>query len=147
MRARTHIENLESQGKQAIIVTELPYQVNKAKLLEKIAELVREKKIDGIVDLRDESDKDGMRMYIELRRGEIPEVILNNLFQYTQMQSVFGINMVALLDDQPQLLNLKQVLQAFLRHRREVITRRTLFDLGKARNRAHILRRLSGCVG
>ena len=143
VRARTHIENLETQNKQAIIVTELPYQVNKAKLLEKIAELVREKKIDGIVDLRDESDKDGMRMYIELRRGEIPEVILNNLFQYTQMQSVFGINMVALLDDQPQLLNLKQVLEAFLRHRREVITRRTLFDLGKARNRAHILEGLA----
>lgn len=142
VRARTHTEELAAD-KQAIIVTELPYQVNKAKLIKNIAELVKDKKIDGIVDLRDESDKDGMRIYIELRRGEIPEVILNNLFQYTQMQSVFGINMVALSDDRPQLLNLKQVLEAFLRHRREVVTRRTLFDLGKARNRAHILEGLA----
>ena len=139
VRAKTHFEDVDSRGKQAIIVTELPYQVNKAKLLEKIAELVKDKKIEGIVDLRDESDKDGMRMYIELRRGEVGEVVLNNLFQHTQMQSVFGINMVALLDGQPQLLNLKQILDAFLRHRREVVTRRTLFELNKARNRAHIL--------
>jgi DNA gyrase subunit A len=143
VRSRTHIEDLDKQGKQAIIVTELPYQVNKAKLLEKIAELVKEKKLEGIVDLRDESDKDGMRIYIELRRGEVAEVVLNNLYQYTQMQTVFGINMVALLDGQPQLLDLKRILQAFLRHRREIITRRTLFDLGKARQRAHVLEGLA----
>ena len=143
MRARTHIEDLDSSGKQAIIVTELPYQVNKARLLEKIAELVKDKKIDGIVDLRDESDKDGLRIYIELRRGEVAEVVLNNLFQQTQLQSVFGINMVALQDGQPRLLNLKQVLEAFLRHRREVVTRRTLFELAKARERAHILEGLA----
>ncbi|MEZ5591112.1 MAG: DNA gyrase subunit A [Gammaproteobacteria bacterium] len=143
VRARTHIENLDSAGKQAIIVTELPYQVNKARLLEKIAELVKEKKIEGIVDLRDESDKDGLRVYIELRRGEVAEVVLNNLFQQTQLQSVFGINMVALEDSQPRLLNLKQTLEAFLRHRREVVTRRTLFELAKARERAHILEGLA----
>jgi DNA gyrase subunit A len=143
IRARTHIENLDSAGKQAIIVTELPYQVNKARLLEKIAELVKDKKIDGIVDLRDESDKDGLRVYIELRRGEVAEVILNNLFQQTQLQTVFGINMVALQDGQPRLLNLKQALEAFLRHRREVVTRRTLFELAKARERAHILEGLA----
>jgi DNA gyrase subunit A len=143
MRARTEIEENEKNGKQTIIVTELPYQVNKARLLEKIAELVKDKKIDGITGLRDESDKDGMRMVIELRRGEVAEVILNNLFQHTQLQSVFGINMVALMDGQPRLVNLTDVLQAFIRHRREVVTRRTVFDLRKARERAHILEGLA----
>jgi len=138
MRARTEIEEYDS-GKQAIIVTELPYQVNKARLLEKIAELVKEKKIEGITELRDESDKDGMRMVIELRRGEVAEVVLNNLFQHTQLQKVFGINMVALIDGQPKLLNLKQILNAFVAHRREVVTRRTIFGLRKARERAHVL--------
>lgn len=143
VRARTHIETDDRSGKQSIIVTELPYQVNKALLLEKIAELVKEKKVEGITELRDESDKDGMRMVIELRRGEVAEVVLNNLWQHTQMQSVFGINMVALVDGQPRLLNLKQILEAFIRHRREVVTRRTLFDLRKARERAHILEGLA----
>ncbi|HYQ90726.1 MAG TPA: DNA gyrase subunit A, partial [Candidatus Competibacteraceae bacterium] len=143
VRAKTEIETDESRGKQAIIVTELPFQVNKARLIEKIAELVKEKRLEGITELRDESDKDGMRIYIELRRGETPEVVLNNLFQHTQMQSVFGINMVALVDGQPRLLNLKQVLEAFLRHRREVVTRRTVFDLRKARERAHVLEGLA----
>ena len=143
IRAKTHIEAQGNNGKQAIIVTELPYQVNKARLLEKIAELHKDKKIEGIVELRDESDKDGMRIYIELRRGEVAEVVLNNLFQQTQLQTVFGINMVALLEGQPRLLNLKQVLEAFLRHRREVVTRRTLFDLNKARDRAHVLEGLA----
>ena len=130
-------------GRQRIVVNELPYQVNKARLLEKIAELVKEKKLEGITELRDESDKDGMRMVIELRRGEVAEVVLNNLFQQTQMQSVFGINMVALVDGQPRTLNLKQMLEYFLRHRREVVTRRTLFELRKARDRAHILEGLA----
>ncbi|MFO1430292.1 MAG: DNA gyrase subunit A [Candidatus Competibacteraceae bacterium] len=143
VRAKTEIETDESRGKQAIIVTELPFQVNKARLIEKIAELVKEKRLEGITELRDESDKDGMRIYIELRRGETPEVVLNNLFQHTQMQSVFGINMVALVDGQPRVLNLKQVLEAFLRHRREVVTRRTVFDLRKARERAHLLEGLA----
>jgi DNA gyrase subunit A len=143
MRARSHIEPRESSGKQSIIVTELPYQVNKARLLEKIAELVKEKKVEGITELRDESDKDGMRVVFELRRGEVPEVVLNNLYKHTAMQSVFGINMVALVDGQPKLLNLRQVLEAFVGHRREVVTRRTLFDLRKARNRAHVLEGLT----
>ncbi len=143
IRARTHIETNESNGKQSIIVTELPYQVNKARLLERIAELVKEKKIEGITELRDESDKDGMRMVIELRRGEVAEVVLNNLFQQTQLQNVFGINMVALVDGQPRLLDLKSMLEAFLRHRREVVTRRTVFDLRKARERAHVLEGLA----
>ncbi|MGV6816032.1 MAG: DNA gyrase subunit A [Thiotrichales bacterium] len=143
LRARTHVESDERSGKDSIIVTELPYQVNKARLIEKIAELVKEKKIEGITELRDESDKDGMRMVIELRRGEIAEVILNNLFKQTQLQSVFGINMVALVDGQPRLLNLKQILEAFLKHRREVVTRRTVYDLRKARERAHILEGLA----
>lgn len=138
VRARTEIEVDPKNGKQTIIVTELPYQVNKARLLERIAELVKEKKIEGITELRDESDKDGMRMVIELRRGEVAEVMINNLYQHTQMQSVFGINMVALVDGQPRLLNLKQILEAFVRHRREVVTRRTVFELRKARERAHI---------
>ena len=141
MRARTHIETDDKSGRESIIVTELPYQVNKARLIEKIAELVKEKRLEGIAPggLRDESDKDGMRIVIELRRGEVSEVILNNLYQHTQMQSVFGINMVALVDGQPRLLNLRQVLQAFLRHRRDVVTRRTIFELRKAREKAHIL--------
>ncbi len=144
VRARTHVEVDEARhGKQTIVVTELPYQVNKALLLERIADLVKEKKIEGITELRDESDKDGMRMVIELRRGEMAEVVINNLWQHTQMQSVYGINMVALVDGQPRLLNLKQILEAFIRHRREVVTRRTVFDLRKARERAHILEGLA----
>jgi len=143
MRAVTHIETNEHSGKNTLIVTELPYQVNKARLLEKIAELVKDKKLDGITELRDESDKDGMRVVIELRRGEVPEVILNNLYKQTTMQNVFGINMVALVDGQPRLLNIREVLQAFIGHRREVVTRRTLFDLRKARSRAHVLEGLT----
>jgi len=143
VRARSEIETDESNGKQALIVTELPYQVNKARLLEKIAELVKEKKLEGITELRDESDKDGMRVVIELRRGEVPEVVLNNLYKHTSMQSVFGINMVALVHGQPRLLNLREMLDAFVAHRREVITRRTLFDLRKARERAHVLEGLT----
>ena len=139
IRARTNIEVIDSRGKEAIIVTELPFQVNKARLIEKIADLVREKRIEGITELRDESDKDGMRIVIELRRGEISDVVLNNLYKQTSMQSVFGINMVALHEGQPKLLNLKQILEAFLSHRREVVTRRTIFDLRKARDRAHVL--------
>ncbi|MBU2675457.1 MAG: DNA gyrase subunit A [Gammaproteobacteria bacterium] len=139
IRARTAIETINARGKEAIIVTELPYQVNKARLIEKIADLVRDKRIEGISELRDESDKDGMRIVIELRQGEISDVVLNNLYKQTPMQSVFGINMVALRDGQPKLLNLKQVLEAFLTHRREVVTRRTIFDLRKARDRAHVL--------
>jgi len=139
IRARTSLEVIDKRGKEAIIVTELPYQVNKARLIEKIAELVRDKRIDGISELRDESDKDGMRIVIELRRGELSDVVLNNLYKQTPLQSVFGINMVALHEGQPKLLNLKQVLEAFLSHRREVVTRRTIFNLRKARDRAHIL--------
>ncbi len=143
IRAKAEFEVNERSGRESIVVYELPYQVNKARLLEKIAELVKEKKIEGIAELRDESDKDGMRMVIEVKRGEVPEVVLNNLYKQTQMQTVFGINMVALVDGQPKLLNLKQILQAFLKHRREVVTRRTIFDLRKARNRAHILEGLA----
>jgi DNA gyrase subunit A len=143
VRARTHVETEEKNGDQTIVVTELPYQVNKARLLEKIAELVKDKKIAGIRELRDESDKDGMRMVIELRRGEVPEVVLNNLYEFTQMQSVWGINMVALDDGQPRTLNLKELIEAFIEHRRDVVTRRTLFDLRKARERAHILEGLA----
>lgn len=139
VRARTNVEVDEKNGKQSIIVTELPYQVNKARLIERIAELVKEKKIEGITGLRDESDKDGMRVVIELRRGEHVEVMLNNLFSQTQLQVTFGVNMVALLDGRPKLLNLKELIEAFLRHRREVVTRRTIFELRKARDRAHIL--------
>ena len=139
LRARTHTEPLDTRGREAIIVTELPYQVNKARLIEKIADLVRGKRLEGITELRDESDKDGMRVVIELGRGELSEVVLNNLYKQTQLQSVFGINMVALVDGQPRLLSLKDIIGAFLRHRREVITRRTLFQLRKARERAHIL--------
>jgi len=137
-RARTSVEE-DRKGRERIVVSELPYQVNKARLIEKIAELVRERKIEGISELRDESDKDGMRIVIELKRGESPDVVLNNLYKQTPMQSVFGINMVALHEGQPQLMNLKQVLEAFIAHRREVVTRRTIFDLRKARDRAHVL--------
>jgi DNA gyrase subunit A len=143
MRGRTHVEDLERGGRQALIVDELPYQVNKKTFVEKIAELVNEKKIEGISDLRDESDKSGMRVVIELKRGEVPEVVLNNLYKQTQLQDTFGMNMVALLDGQPRLLNLKQMLEAFLRHRREVITRRTVFELRKARDRGHVLEGLA----
>jgi DNA gyrase subunit A len=144
IRARTNFEDIDKVGgRQAIIVTELPYQVNKARLLERIAELVRNKEIDGISELRDESDKDGMRVVIELKRGEVSEVVLNNLFAQTPLETVFGINMVALIDGRPKLLGLKEMLEAFLRHRREIVTRRTIFDLAKARDRAHILEGLA----
>lgn len=143
MRARTHFEDLDKGNRQAIIVDELPYQVNKANLLIRIGELVREKKLEGISDLRDESDKSGMRMVIELKRGELPDVVLNHLYKETQMQDTFGMNMVALIDGQPRLLNLRQILDAFLRHRREIVTRRTVFELKKARERGHILEGLA----
>jgi DNA gyrase subunit A len=143
MRARAEIETNEATGQQSIIVHELPYQVNKARLLEKIAELVKEKKIEGISALRDESDKDGMRMVVVIKRGDVPEVILNNLYQQTQLQTVFGINMVAIVDGQPRTLGLKPILEAFIRHRREVVTRRSIYELRKARERAHILEGLA----
>ncbi len=143
MRGRTHVEKLDKGNREALIVDELPYQVNKKTFIEKIAELVNDKKIEGISDLRDESDKSGMRVVIELKRGENPDVILNNLYKQTQLQDSFGMNMVALIDGQPKLLNLKQILDAFLRHRREVITRRTVFELRKARERGHILEGLA----
>ncbi|MFT7496144.1 MAG: DNA gyrase subunit A, partial [Urechidicola sp.] len=142
LRCRSEVEE-DKRGKQSIIVTELPYQVNKARLLEKIAELVKEKRLEGITGLRDESDKDGMRMVIELRRGEIADVVLNNLYKQTQMQNVFGINMVALVNGQPRLLDLRSIIEAFILHRREVVTRRTIFDLRKARDRAHLLEGLA----
>ncbi len=137
MRAKTHVEDLDKGNRQALIIDELPYQVNKRTLLEKIGELVNEKRIEGISDLRDESDKSGMRVVIELKRGEMPEVVLNNLFKMTQLQDTFGMNMVALVDGQPRLLNLKQMLECFLAHRREVLNRRTVFELRKAREKAH----------
>ena len=143
MRAKTHFEDLDKGARQAIIVDELPYQVNKKNLLERIAELVNEKKVEGISDLRDESDKSGMRVVIELKRGEVPEVVLNNLYKSTQLQDNFGMNMVALVDNQPRLLNLKQMLEYFLQHRREVVTRRTIFELRKARERGHVLEGLA----
>ncbi|MCY4154905.1 MAG: DNA gyrase subunit A [Gammaproteobacteria bacterium] len=146
LRARSHIETDEKAGQSAIVITELPYQVNKARLQEKIAELVREKKLSGIRELRDESDKDGMRLVIELRRGEVPEVVLNNLYQFTAIQSVFGINLVALDDGRPRLMTLKGILEAFIRHRREVVVRRTLYELRKARARAHILEGLAAAL-
>lgn len=142
MRARAEIEDI-GNNREAIAVTEIPFQVNKARLIEKIAELVKEKKLEGISELRDESDKDGMRIYIEIKRGDAADVVLNNLYQQTQMESTFGINMVALVDGRPQLLNLKQILEAFVRHRREVVTRRTIFELRKARARAHVLEGLT----
>ncbi|MCW5624318.1 MAG: DNA gyrase subunit A [Burkholderiales bacterium] len=143
IRARAHFEDMEKGQRQAIIVDELPYQVNKAQLLIRIGELVREKRLEGISEIRDESDKSGMRVVIELKRGEVPEVVLNNLYKETQMQDSFGMNMVALVDGQPRLLNLKQFLEAFIRHRREVVTRRTIYDLRKARERGHILEGLA----
>ncbi len=143
MRARTHFEDLDKGGRQSIIIDELPYQVNKANLLIRIGELVRDKKLEGVSDLRDESDKSGMRAVIELKRGEVPEIVLNNLYKMTQMQESFGMNMVALVDNQPRLLNLRQFLDAFLRHRREVVTRRTVFELRKARDRGHVLEGLA----
>ncbi len=145
VRARTHFESVGKGDRQAIVITELPYQVNKARLIERIADLVRDKLIEGIASdgLRDESDKDGMRVVIELKRGEVPEILLNNLFAQTQMEQVFGINMVALVDGQPRLLSLKDMLDAFLRHRREVVTRRTVHDLRKARERGHVLEGLA----
>lgn len=142
IRAKTAIET-DKSGKSQIVVNEIPYQVNKAKLIERIAELVKEKKIEGITGLRDESDKDGMRIVIELRRGEVPEIIINNLYKQTSMQTVFGVNMVALIDGQPKLLNLKQIIEAFVKHRREVVTRRTIYELRKAREKAHILEGLA----
>jgi len=145
VRARVGIEEVGRGDRQAIVVTELPYQVNKARLIERIAQLVREKLIDGIAadGLRDESDKDGMRVVIELKRGEVTEIVLNNLYAQTPMETVFGINMVALQDGQPKLMSLKEMLEAFIRHRREVVTRRTIYDLAKARERAHILEGLA----
>ena len=143
MRARTHFEDMEKGNRQAIVVDELPYQVNKKALLERIAELVTEKRIEGISDIRDESDKDGIRVVFELRRGELPEVVLNNLYKQTQLQDSFGMNLVALVDGQPKLLNLQQLLEAFVSHRREVVTRRTVFDLRKARERGHVLEGLA----
>jgi len=144
IRARASIEEMDARnGRQAIVVTELPYQVNKARLLERIADLVRNKEIDGISELRDESDKDGMRVVIELKRGEVAEVILNNLYAQTPMETVFGINMVALSDGQPRLMGLRELLDAFLRHRREVVTRRSIFEIRKARDRAHVLEGLA----
>jgi DNA gyrase subunit A len=143
MRSRAEIIQNAKNGKETIIVTEIPYQVNKARLIERIAELVKDKRIEGITELRDESDKDGMRIVIELRKGEVGEVVLNNLYQLTPMQCVFGINMVALVEGQPQLLNPKQILEAFIRHRREVVTRRTIYNLRKARDRAHVLEGLA----
>jgi DNA gyrase subunit A len=143
MRARTHFEEADKGGKVSIVVDELPYQVNKANLLMRIGELVRDKKLEGISDIRDESDKSGMRAVIELKRGEVPEIVLNNLWKETQMQESFGMNMVALVDGQPRVLNLKQFLEEFLRHRREVVTRRTVFELRKARERGHLLEGLA----
>jgi DNA gyrase subunit A len=146
IRARTHFEELDRGNRSSIIVDELPYQVNKRLLLERIAELVNERKLEGISDIRDESDKSGMRVVIELKRGEVPEVVLNNLYKQTQLQDTFGINMVALVDGQPRLLNLRQMLEAFLSHRREVVTRRTVFDLRKARERGHLLEGLAVAI-
>jgi len=146
MRAKTHFEDLDKGARQAIIIDELPYQVNKRTLLERIAEHVNEKRIEGISDIRDESDKSGMRVVIELKRGEMPEVVLNNLYKNTQLQDTFGMNMVALVDGQPRTLNLKQMLSAFIDHRREVVTRRTVFELRKARDRGHILEGLAVAV-
>lgn len=143
MRAKTHYEEYGKDGRTALIVDELPYQVNKKTLLERIAELVRDKKLDGISDVRDESDKSGMRVVIELKRNEVPDVILNNLYKQTQLQDTFGMNMVALVNGQPKLLNLKQMLECFLSHRREVVTRRTVFELKKARERGHMLEGLA----
>src|SRR5690606_8731922 len=143
VRARAEVITDDKTNRETIIVHELPYQVNKARLIEKIAELVKEKKVEGISALRDESDKDGMRIVIEIKRGESGEIVLNNLYKHTQLQTTFGINMVALDNNQPKVMNLKDILDAFLLHRREVVTRRTVFELRKARDRAHILEGLA----
>src|SRR5574337_266644 len=143
MRAKVHFEDIDRGQRQAIIVDELPYQVNKKTLQERMAELVHEKKLEGISHIQDESDKSGMRLVIELKRGEVPEVVLNNLYKQTQLQDTFGVNMVALIDGQPRLCNLKDLLDVFLQHRREVVTRRTVFDLRKARERGHVLEGLA----
>src|SRR5439155_4806318 len=143
MRARVHFEEIDKGTRSSIIVDEIPYQVNKKTLLERIAELVHEKKLEGISHIQDESDKSGMRVVIELKRGEVPEVVLNNLYKQTQLQDTFGINMVALIDGQPKLCNLKDLIAIFLEHRREVVTRRTVFDLRKARERGHVLEGLA----
>ncbi|QJR11565.1 DNA gyrase subunit A [Usitatibacter rugosus] len=143
MRARTHVEEIDKNGRQAIIVDELPYQVGGDQVLSRLAEMIREKRIEGISDLRNESDKKGMRLVVELKRGEVAEIVLNNLYKLTQLQETFGMNMVALLDGQPKILNLKQFLEAFLRHRREVVTRRTVYSLRKARERGHVLEGLA----
>src|ERR687888_653551 len=143
MRARTHFEEIGKGDRQAIIVDELPYQVNKRVLLEKIAEMVNDKRLDGISDIRDESDKSGMRAVLELKRGENPDIVLNNLYKTTQLQDAFHMNMVALVDGQPRLLNLKELIEAFISHRREVVTRRTVYDLRKARERGHVLEGLA----
>ena len=143
MRAKCHFEDIDKGQRQAIVVDELPYQVNKKTLQERMAELVHEKKLEGISHIQDESDKSGMRLVIELKRGEVPEVVLNNLYKQTQLQDTFGINMVALVDGQPRLCNLKDLLEVFLQHRREVVTRRTIFDLRKARDRGHVLEGLA----
>ncbi len=143
MRAKTHFEDMDKGGRQSIVVDEIPYQVNKKTLQERMAELVNEKKIEGISDIRDESDKDGMRLVIELKRGEVPEVVLNNLYKHTQLQDTFGMNFVALVDGQPRLLNLKQLVEYFLSHRREVVTRRTVYQLRRARERGHVLEGLA----
>ena len=143
MRAKVHFEDIDRGQRQSIIVDEIPYQVNKKTLLERMAELVREKKIEGISHIQDESDKSGMRVVIELKRGEVPEVVLNNLYKQTQLQDTFGMNMVALIDGQPKLCNLKDLITVFLEHRREVVTRRTVFGLRKARERGHVLEGLA----
>src|SRR5256714_2941799 len=143
MRAKCHFEDIDRGQRQAIIVDEIPYQVNKKNLLERMAELVHEKKLEGISHIQDESDKSGMRVVIELKRGEVPEVVLNNLYKQTQLQDTFGINMVALIDNQPKLCNLKTLIEIFLEHRREVVTRRTVFELRKARERGHVLEGLA----
>src|SRR4030095_5679606 len=143
MRAKCHFEEIDRGQRTAIIVDEIPYQVNKKTLQERMAELVNEKKLEGISHIQDESDKCGMRVVIELKRGEVPEVVLNNLFKQTQLQDTFGINMVALIDGQPRLCNLKDLIQVFLQHRREVVTRRTVFNLRKARERGHVLEGLA----
>src|SRR6202008_827521 len=143
MRARTHFEEIVKGDRHAIIIDELPYQVKKKVLLEKIAELVTEKRLEGISDIRDESDKDGMRAVLELKRGEIADVVLNNLYKITQLQDAFHMNRVALVDGQPRLLNLKDLIEAFISHRREVVTRRTVFQLRKARERGHVLEGLA----
>ncbi len=143
MRAKAHFEDIDRGQRQAIIVDEIPYQVNKKNLLERMAELVHEKKLEGISHIQDESDKSGMRVVIELKRGEVPEVVLNNLYKQTQLQDTFGMNMVALIDNQPKLCNLKDLIAIFLEHRREVVTRRTVYELRKARERGHVLEGLA----